>query len=274
VTGSKDLDQVGEKVSARPALERNLRSALGQGQFELNYQPIVDLSTRQLKGAEALVRWNHPTLGAIAPDRFIPIAEDTGAINELREWVLCTACADAAGWPSHIKLAVNLSSAQFGQGDLVHAVTSTIVDSGLPPERLELEITGCVSLQENDANIALLHQLKCMGVSIVLDDFGTRYSSLSYLKMFLWDKIKIDRSFISGLAIRADCRAIVSAVIGLGRSLQIATAAEGIDNEEQSALLSAAGCATGQGYLFGRPVPREKLLFVAEHGTGQTTSSA
>jgi EAL domain-containing protein (putative c-di-GMP-specific phosphodiesterase class I) len=212
-----------------------------------------------------LLRWNHPVMGVIGPDRFIPAAEDIGVINELGAWVLQAACADAARWPSHIKLAVNLSSVQFGQGDLVSTVTSTLSDYGLSPARLELEITESVLLQNSDDNIALLHQLKGIGVSIVLDDFGTRYSSLSYLKMFPWDKIKIDRSFVNELVTRADCRAIVSAVFGLGRSLHIATTAEGIETEEQCALVRAAGCRLGQGFLFGRPVPKAKLTLTANH---------
>jgi diguanylate cyclase (GGDEF)-like protein/PAS domain S-box-containing protein len=254
-----------EKANARLTLESDLRSALRQGQFELHYQPVVDLATREPLGAEALLRWNHPTMGRIGPDRFIPAAEDTGMINELGEWALRAACADAVRWPSHIKLAVNLSSVQFGQGDLVGAVASTLTNSGLPPERLELEITESVLLQKSDDNIALLHQLKCSGVSIVLDDFGTRYSSLSYLKMFPWDKIKIDRSFVNELTTRADCRAIVCAVIGLGRSLHIATTAEGVETEEQCTLLRVAGCTLGQGFLFGRPVPKAKLALAAKH---------
>jgi diguanylate cyclase (GGDEF)-like protein/PAS domain S-box-containing protein len=254
-----------EKANARLTLESDLRSALRQGQFELHYQPVVDLLTRSPLGAEALLRWNHPTFGRIGPDRFIPAAEDTGMINELGEWALRAACADAVRWPSHIKLAVNLSSVQFGQGDLVGAVANTLGASGLPPERLELEITESVLLQKSDDNIALLHQLKCSGVSIVLDDFGTRYSSLSYLKMFPWDKIKIDRSFVNELTTRADCRAIVCAVIGLGHSLHIATTAEGIETEEQCNLLRVAGCTLGQGFLFGRPVPKTKLTLAAKH---------
>jgi diguanylate cyclase (GGDEF)-like protein/PAS domain S-box-containing protein len=250
-----------EKAHVRLALENDLRRALRRGQFELHYQPVVHLATRVPCGAEALVRWNHPTRGMIAPNQFIPVAEDIGLIVELGEWVLRTACVDAVDWPAHIKVAVNLSSVQFGQGDLVGAVTRALVDSGLPPERLELEITETVLLQNNDENIAVLRQLKSLGASIVLDDFGTGYSSLSYLKMFPWDKIKIDRSFVGEIENRADCRAIVCAVVGLGHSLDIATTAEGIETQEQWTLLRAAGCALGQGYLFGRPAPKAKLVF-------------
>ena len=260
-----------EKANARLTLESDLRGALRQGQFELRYQPVVDLATREPRGAEALLRWNHPAMGMIGPDRFIPVAEDIGVINEVGEWVLRTACADASGWPAHINLAVNLSSVQFGQVDLVRVVTDALADSGLPPERLELEITESVLLQNSDDNIELLHRLKCIGMSIVLDDFGTRYSSLSYLKMFPWDKIKIDRSFVNELTTRADCRAIVCAVIGLGHSLHIATTAEGVETEEQCALLRTGGCTLGQGFLFGRPVPKARLRFAAKHDIDQET---
>jgi diguanylate cyclase (GGDEF)-like protein/PAS domain S-box-containing protein len=257
-----------EQANARLRLENDLRGALRQGQFELHYQPVVDLVTGECVGAEALLRWNHPAMGMIGPDRFIPAAEDIGAINELGEWVMRTACADAVGWPDNIKLAVNLSSVQFGHEGLVNAVAGALSDSGMPPERLDLEITESVLLQNTDDNIALLHQLKSIGVSIVLDDFGTRYSSLSYLKMFPWDKIKIDRSFVGELGTRADCRAIVCAVVGLGHSLHIATTAEGVETEEQCALLRAAGCRLGQGFLFGRPVPKTKLSLSAKHTHG------
>jgi diguanylate cyclase (GGDEF)-like protein/PAS domain S-box-containing protein len=252
-----------DKAHARLALETDLRGALRRGQFELHYQPVVNLATRAPCGAEALIRWNHPTRGMIAPIQFIPIAEDNGLIVALGDWVLRTACLDAVGWPAHIKLAVNLSSVQFRQSDLVGTVRRALADSQFPAERLELEITETVLLQKNDENIALLHQLKGIGASIVLDDFGTGYSSLSYLKMFPWDKIKIDRSFVDEIETRADCRAIVCAVIGLGHSLDIATTAEGIETHEQWTLLRAAGCGLGQGYLFGRPVPKADLVFSA-----------
>jgi predicted signal transduction protein with EAL and GGDEF domain len=250
-----------EKADARLALETDLRSALRQGQFELHYQPLVELATGKPCGAEALLRWNHPTKGVIPPDVFVPVAEDIGLILELGEWVLRSACAVAVGWPPHIKLAVNLSAVQFSQGQLVDMVTSALVESGVPPARLELEITESVLLHKNDENIALLHQLKSIGISVVLDDFGTGFSSLSYLKMFPWDKVKIDRSFVEELTTRADCSAIVAAVIGLGHNLHIATTAEGVQTREQCALLRAAGCALGQGDLFGQPTRKEQLLF-------------
>jgi len=250
-----------ETAQIRLTLENDLRHALARAEFEVYYQPVVELMTSKPCGVEALLRWKHPTMGMIAPDRFIPVAEDIGLMPELGEWVLRTACAEAVSWPPHLRLAVNLSSVQFGNGDLVGIVSRALRDAGLPPERLELEITESVLLQKTDENIALLHELKDAGVSVVLDDFGTGYSSLSYLKMFPWDKIKIDRSFVEELGSSAECSAIVCAVVGLGRSLRIATTAEGIETEEQRALLFAAGCTYGQGYLFGRPVPRDRLTF-------------
>ena len=179
----------------------------------------------------------------------------------LGAWILRQACRDAATWPPHLKVAVNLSAAQFRNGDLSDIVARTLAETGLPPDRLELEITETVLLQKDAGNLAVLHQLKNLGVSIVLDDFGTGYSSLSYLKMFPFDKIKIDRSFVEELASRADCAAIVGAVISLGRSLDIDTVAEGVETAEQIALLRAAGCREAQGYFFSRPVPFAELVF-------------
>jgi diguanylate cyclase (GGDEF)-like protein len=249
-----------EKARARRALETDLRSALRLHQINLHYQPVIDIANREPCGAEALIRWQHPHHGMIPPDRFIPIAEEIGLVNELGAWVLRTACADAGTWPAHTKVAVNLSPLQFRREDLVGLVSRTLIDSGLAPERLELEITESVLLHQNDENIAVLHQLKSLGVSIVLDDFGTGYSSLSCLNLFPFDKIKIDQSLVCQLGDRADCTAIVCAIIGLGRSLNIATTAEGVELEEQYVLLRTAGCSYGQGYLFGRPTAHSNLV--------------
>jgi diguanylate cyclase (GGDEF)-like protein/PAS domain S-box-containing protein len=257
------------EVRARHALEVDLRAAVARGEFELHYQTVVDIPTQETRGVEGLVRWRHPQRGIVSPLQFILLAEETGLIVPLGRWILRRACSDAAGWPSHIKVAVNLSPAQFRKGDLIDTVSRTLTETGLPPERLELEITESVLLQKNAENLAVLHQLKNLGVSIVLDDFGTGYSSLSYLKMFPFDKIKIDKSFVEELANRADCAAIVGAVISLGRSLDIGTIAEGVETPEQLALLRAAGCREAQGYLFSRPVPASQLTFAtakkAEH---------
>jgi diguanylate cyclase (GGDEF)-like protein/PAS domain S-box-containing protein len=248
------------EVRARHALELNLRQAIARTEFELHYQTVVDIGTQQADGVEALVRWRHPQLGMVRPDQFIQVAEETGLIVPLGAWILRKACSDAAGWPAHISVAVNLSPAQFRRGDLIETVAGALCESGLPPERLHLEITETVLLQKNAENLAVLHELKKLGVSIVLDDFGTGYSSLSYLKMFPFDKIKIDRSFVAEMDDRADCAAIVGCVIALGRSLGMGTVAEGVETAEQLALLRAAGCREAQGYLFSRPVPAAELV--------------
>jgi diguanylate cyclase (GGDEF)-like protein/PAS domain S-box-containing protein len=249
------------EARSRHALENDLRAALARGEFELHYQTIVAFATRRVCGAEALARWRHPELGIIPPDQFIPIAEETGLIVGLGEWIIRRACAEAAHWPAHIRLAINLSPLQFGKSDLAAIVSGALLDSGLAPQRLELEITESVLLQHNEDNLATLHRLKQLGVSIVLDDFGTGYSSLTYLHMFPFDKIKIDKSFVHKLSTSAECAAIVCAVVGLGGSLGIETVAEGVETNEQFALLRVAGCSQAQGYLFSRPVPATELVF-------------
>ncbi|MGE4167445.1 MAG: putative bifunctional diguanylate cyclase/phosphodiesterase, partial [Xanthobacteraceae bacterium] len=257
-----------KEASVRRTLELELRRALANQEFVLRYQPVVNALNQEIVGVEALVRWNSPVKGLVPPDRFIPLAEETGLIVPIGEWVMRRACLDAAEWPGDIKVAVNLSAIQFSKGDIVGLVSEALEESGLAPERLELEITETVLLHKNEDNISLLHALKNLGVAIVLDDFGTGYSSLSYLKMFPFDKIKIDRSFINELSTRTDCAAIVCAVTGLGRSLNIATTAEGVETQEQFTLLRAVGCTQIQGYLFGRPMPAAELqLKAAEHGT-------
>jgi len=251
------------EARSRHALENDLRGALARDEFELHYQTIVAFATRSVCGVEALARWRHPELGVIPPDRFIPIAEETGLIVPLGDWIIRRACAEAAAWPAHIRLAINLSPVQFGKSDLAATVAAALADSGLAPERLELEITESVLLAQDDHNLETLHRLKRLGVSIVLDDFGTGYSSLTYLHMFPFDKIKIDRSFVHKLSSSAECAAIVCAVIGLGASLGIATVAEGVETGEQFALLRVAGCSQAQGFLFSRPVPAAELDFAA-----------
>jgi diguanylate cyclase (GGDEF)-like protein/PAS domain S-box-containing protein len=245
----------------RGKFESEMQDAITNGELELHYQPMIDIATQEPVEMEALVRWNHPRRGLIPPASFIPQAEETGLIVPLGEWILRRACADVAAWPSHIKVAVNLSPAQFGKGNLLETITSILADSGLSPERLELEITETVLLQKNESNLSILHQLRNLGIAIVLDDFGTGYSSLSYLRLFPFDKIKIDRSFVSEMSTNADSAAIVSAVAGLGRSLRAGTVAEGVETEDQLALVRAAGCTHVQGYLFGRPCPVSKLAF-------------
>lgn len=254
-------DAMGVEVRTRRAHQIDLRNALANDEFELFYQPIVDIQTRQIASIEALIRWRHAQRGMISPVDFIPLAEETGLINPIGEWVLRRACNDAMHWPSDIKVSVNLSAVQFRKIGPIDDFCRTLRESGLPPERLELEITESVLLQSNTENVGTLHRLREMGISIVLDDFGTGYSSLSYLRMFPFDKFKIDRSFVHELAKNADCAAIVSAVAGLGRSLRIGTVAEGVETEDQLLLVHAAGCTHAQGYLFGRPCPAAELTF-------------
>jgi diguanylate cyclase (GGDEF)-like protein len=247
------------KMQARRALELDLRKALVEHEFELFYQPIVDLKSNRVSGFEALLRWNHPTQGLISPADFIPIAEDMGLITPLGEWVLRQACREAAGWPERVKVAVNLSPAQFKSKALALVVTTALADSGLAPDRLELEITESVLLQDNDTVRGILHQLRALGVRISMDDFGTGYSSLSYLRSFPFDKIKIDQSFVRDMGQHDDSIAIVRAVAGLGRNLGMSTTAEGVETNEQLGRLREEGCTEVQGYLFSRPLPASEV---------------
>ena len=246
-------------ADARHQLAQELRNAVSNGEIEVHYQPIIDASTRKPCGVEALARWRHPTRGNIPPLQFIPLAEECGFIVPLGEWVLQRACTDAAAWPSEIKVAVNLSPAQFKSSNLLDVILCALVELGLPPERLELEITESVLIESHVDVLSVIRQLKNIGVSIALDDFGTGYSSLSYLTMFPFDKIKIDRSFTQNMTKRAECAAIVSSVLALGRGLGTVTTAEGVETEEQFELLRASGVNTVQGYLFGRPCPVSEI---------------
>ncbi len=243
------------RLQARRALELDLRSAMAAGEFELFYQPLLDLTSNQICGFEALMRWRHPTHGLVNPAEFIPVAEEIGLIVPLGEWALSQACTEAASWPGSIKVAVNLSPVQFKSSNLVQAVTDALDRSGLPARRLELEITESVLLQNNKATLATLHDLRGLGVRIAMDDFGTGYSSLSYLRSFPFDKIKIDQSFIRDLCAKPDSIAIVRAVTGLGASLGMMTTAEGVETQEQLAHLRIECCTEVQGYLLSRPCP-------------------
>lgn len=243
------------RIRSRRMLELDLRRALAAGEFSLAYQPQIDLATNELIAMEALLRWSHPERGPVAPSEFIPIAEDIGFIVPLGEWVLRQACAEAARWPEPIRIAVNLSPVQFRNRGLITTVTQALAAARLAPQRLELEITEAVLLQEDEAVVATLHQLRALGVRISMDDFGTGYSSLSYLRSFPFDKIKIDRSFISDLGRSRDSAAIVRAIANLGASLGIETTAEGIETDEQLELVRRAGCTGMQGYLTSPPRP-------------------
>jgi len=250
--------EMDERLQARRALEVDLRNALVQGGFELFYQPLVNLKTDAVSGFEALLRWRHPDRGMVLPGDFVPLAEETGLIVPLGEWVLRNACAEAAGWPETVKVAVNLSAVQFKSEGLVPSVISALASSGLPASRLELEITESVLLNNSEAILRVLHQLRGLGVRISMDDFGTGYSSLSYLQSFPFDKIKIDRSFVRDLGEREDSMAIIRAVVGLGDSLGMTTTAEGVETAEQLERLRAEGCTEAQGYLFSPPRPADE----------------
>jgi diguanylate cyclase (GGDEF)-like protein/PAS domain S-box-containing protein len=247
-----EMDRQAQK---RRSLERDLRKGLTRGEFELYYQPLIDLASERITAFESLLRWNHPQRGMVPPVEFISVAEETGLIVPIGEWVLQAACSEAASWPDDVKIAVNLSPLQFRNRNLVAAVINALAHSGLAPERLELEITESVLLAETDSNIATLHQLRALGVRISMDDFGTGYSSLGYLRSFPFDKIKIDRSFVSEIAQDEDCAAIIRAISGLGRSLRIRTTAEGVETAAQLGRLRDEGCTEVQGYYFSPPRP-------------------
>ncbi len=257
--------EMDKRLQTRRALELDFRKAIANGEFEVYYQPILYLQTGKVSGFEALVRWNHPERGMVSPADFIPLAEETGLILPLGEWVLRTACMQAAHWPQQVPVAVNLSAMQFKGRNIVQLVLNALASSGLPAGRLDLEITESVLLQDEAHVLGLLHQLREIGVRISMDDFGTGYSSLAYLRNFPFDKIKIDRSFTRDMLERKDCQAIIRAVVGLARSLGITTIIEGIETKEQLAASKADGCDEGQGYLFAKPMPeREVAGFLAK----------
>jgi diguanylate cyclase (GGDEF)-like protein/PAS domain S-box-containing protein len=247
------------RMKSRRELEIALRQALAAGEFELHYQPLVNVDDKRITGCEALLRWKHPERGMISPAEFIPVAEEIGLIVPLGEWVLRKACMDAASWPDDIKIAINLSSIQVTNQNLVPVVVSALAAAGLPARRLEVEITESVLMHNTEKNTATLHRLRELGIGISMDDFGTGYSSLSYLRKFPFDKIKIDRSFISGLPHDNDSVAIVLAVAGLAANLNMTATAEGVETAEQLEKVRALGCVEMQGYLFSRPLPLAQL---------------
>jgi diguanylate cyclase (GGDEF)-like protein/PAS domain S-box-containing protein len=252
------------RVHERRQLEIDLRQAIAQGGreggLEVYYQPCLGLKDDRITGCEALVRWRHPERGMVSPAEFIPIAEDTGLINEIGEWVLTTACRDAANWPDDIRLAVNVSPVQFKSGTLALKIMAALAASNLPASRLELEITEAVLIRDDDTALAILHQLRAIGVRIALDDFGTGYSSLSYLHRFPFDKIKIDRCFVNDIAGPDGSASIVQAVVNLAAARRMTTTAEGVETEEQQRLLRTLGCSEMQGYFFSAAKPADKVL--------------
>ncbi len=254
-------------AKARLKMQQDLRHAVMEGGFEIHYQPVVDLRHGEVTGCEALLRWRHPERGMISPAEFIPVAEDTGLIVELGEWVLTTACAEAARWPDHVRLAVNVSPVQLKCQTLALKIAGALAASGLQASRLEIEITEAVLIRDDEAALAILHELRAIGVRIALDDFGTGYSSLSYLKRFPFDKIKIDRSFVSDIAEVDGSSAIVQAVVNIAAARNMTTTAEGVETLEQKERLRVLGCTEMQGYLFSaaKPGPEVRQLFDPPH---------
>jgi diguanylate cyclase (GGDEF)-like protein len=258
--------EMDRRMQARRALESDLRVAVLNGDFELHYQPIVRLQSGEVKSFEALIRWKHPERGWIPPAQFIPLAEETGLIIPLGEWVIQTACMQASKWSEPFSVAVNLSPKQFKGTTIVDQVKSALAASDLAPQRLEVEITESVLLHDEATTIGTLHQLRALGVRVSMDDFGTGYSSLAYLRSFPFDKIKIDRTFVTDMLARPDCRAIVHAVAGLARSLNISTIVEGIESKEQLQMALQERCDEGQGFLFSRALPENEIEgFLVRH---------
>jgi diguanylate cyclase (GGDEF)-like protein len=251
--------QMDAVVQTRRSLERDMRTALVRGGFTLSYQPLVNLETKKVTAFEALMRWQHPERGSVPPSEFIPVAEEMGLIIQLGEWALRRACEEAIEWPEDIRVSVNLSPLQFSKGNLVSTVMNALGSSGLPASRLELEITETVLLEKSERNIAILNQLRELGVRISMDDFGTGYSSIGYLRSFPFDKIKIDRSFVRDLLVDEGSLAIVRAIAGLGVSFGMTTTAEGVETEEQVRCLKLEGCVEVQGYLYSKPVPASEI---------------
>jgi diguanylate cyclase (GGDEF)-like protein len=251
--------EMDDEAQARRILELELRKAVSAGEFEVFYQPIVNLEQDEISGFEALLRWNHPTRGLVPPDAFIPLAEETGLIVAIGEWVIQQACVEAMTWPSDLRVAVNVSPVQIRSKNLVSAVMSALATTGLHADRLEVEITEAVLMFNDDVTLAVLHQLRSLGVRISMDDFGTGYSSLSYLRSFPFDKIKIDRSFVRDLIEKPDSIAIIRAVTGLGHSFGITTTAEGVETQGQLDQMRAEGCTEVQGYFYSKPKPAGEL---------------
>jgi diguanylate cyclase (GGDEF)-like protein/PAS domain S-box-containing protein len=259
-----------EHMQTRRSMEQDMRKALPAGQFELYYQPVVNLQTSAISGLEALIRWNHPQRGLISPATFIPLAEESGFIIPLGEWVIRQACLTAAKWPDHLHVAVNISASQFRSEGLMQVILSALGASGLKPTRLEIEITETVLLQGKEATLAILRQLRALGVRIAMDDFGTGYSSHTYLQSFPFDKIKIDRSFVKDITENAGSLNIVRAVASLANGMGMTATAEGVETSEQLDRITAEGCTEMQGYLFSRPLPARDIerLFLSRQKAG------
>ena len=252
------------KAQTRRRIETDLRLAIENNVLQPHYQPLIDLQKGRITGFESLVRWPHPERGMISPAEFIPVAEETGLINAIGGYMLRRACIDAAKWPDNVRVAVNLSPAQFRTGNLLSVVMDALKQSGLSPKRLELEITETLLLDKSDQVLATLHALRALGVRVSMDDFGTGYSSLSYLRSFPFDKIKIDQSFVRGLGANKDAQAIVRSIISLGMGLGVTITAEGVETEDELSWLRGEGCHEGQGFLFSKARPNGDIVRLLE----------
>jgi predicted signal transduction protein with EAL and GGDEF domain len=267
------------QMQTRRIMEQDLRKALPAGEFELYYQPVVNLASGEISGFEALIRWNHPERGIVSPAAFIPLAEEIGFIVPLGEWVIRQACVTAARWPEHLRVAVNISAVQFRNPGLMQVIVGALAASGLDPTRLEIEITETVLLHNKDATLAVLHQLRALGVRIAMDDFGTGYSSLTYLQCFPFDKIKIDRSFVKDITENSGSLNIVRAVAALARGMGMMATAEGVETREQLDQITSEGCTEMQGFLFSQPIPAREIerLFLsgyeARNGPGRIVAA-
>ncbi|RTL53681.1 MAG: EAL domain-containing protein [Bradyrhizobiaceae bacterium] len=264
------------RAQNRHRIETDLREAIANRSLQPFYQPLVDLKSGRITGVEALARWLHPQRGMISPGEFIPVAEETGLIGTLGNLMLRRACMDAASWPDPVRVAVNLSTLQFRAGNLLSVVMDALKQSGLPPKRLELEITESLLLEKSDDVLATLHALRALGVRISMDDFGTGYSSLSYLRSFPFDKIKIDQSFVRGLALNRDAQAIVRSIVSLGMGLGVTITAEGVETEDELSCLRGEGCHEGQGFLFSKARPNHEIaqLLTAQHRSSERVDAA
>ena len=264
-----------EEINDRRQIEMDLREAIERNELELHYQPIIDLQRNVVTGFEALAQWRHPVKGLVPPATFIPVAEDSGLILPLGAWALTEACRRAAEWPDDLKIAVNLSpGAVFDPQSVRARIGSVLAETGLAPHRLELEITERLFMEDSEKTLSTLHRLKQLGIRIAMDDFGTGYSSLSYLRSFPFDKIKVDRTFVSDLTGGSEHLVIVQAVVSIARALGMTTTAEGVETIGQHQFLAALGCDEGQGYLFGVPVPIEGVQEIIAEWAAEKTLAA
>ncbi len=262
-----------DQLRAKRQLELDLRSAIENDELELHYQPLLNVEGETITGFEALMRWRHPTRGMVQPSEFIPLAEETGLITDLGAWALRKACAQAATWPEHIYVAVNVSPIQFRDGDLTATISAALREANLSPSRLELEITETILMQECDATVQVLRRLRAIGIRISMDDFGTGYSSLSYLRSFPLSKIKIDRAFVKDLGVTAASEVIIRSIIDIARTLEMTTTAEGVETAEQFKLLQTLGCSEAQGYFLSRPLTPDKLAGVIRERSSKSLAA-